>query len=96
LCFCLAVFSLGLAKHPETVYESPVAADLIHDGAEAEKDAPPALIEIPINRQIRRALGVSALSLSAPENSIWHTELTDRLNEAYTALAHRNKSTKAN
>jgi len=38
-----AALSLGLAKHPETVYESPVAADLIHDGAEAENEAPPAI-----------------------------------------------------
>lgn len=91
-----AALSLGLAKHPETVYESPVAADLIHDGAEAEKDAPPALVDIYINRQMRRAIGVTASSLFAAENSVPQAELIERIDAAYTAIEHRSNSTRTN
>lgn len=90
-----AALSVGLVKPKDTIIESPTTSGQLHDGAEATKDAPPAVIEVPLNRELRRALGVPKGQLAAfvADQSVELTELEESIESHYSSARHQAQST---
>lgn len=87
--------SVGLERQPQDAGVKTVGSGQTFEEPSAEAPAPPAIIEIPLNRELRRALGTPKGRFAAyvADISVEMAALQESIESHYSSTRHRAQST---
>ncbi len=85
----------GFERQPQYVGIQTVSSSQTFEEPSAEVPAPPAIIEVRLNRELRHALGIpkGELAKFVADQSVKLTELEESIDDYYRKRTHRQAST---